>query len=52
MSLLYFALLLTLLKSAKEKVKEREESPERPGQVECKVIIVVMIILVSVFIIT
>lgn len=51
-SLIYFVLLLTILKFAKEKVKEREESPERPGQVECKVITNLMIIPVSVVIIT
>lgn len=39
---LYVFLMLILLKGVKEKVKEQEELPERPGQTECKVFIVTM----------
>jgi hypothetical protein len=32
------------LKAVKEKVKEREDSTERPGQTECKVLIIVVMV--------
>ena len=37
-------MFLTLLKAAKEDGKEKEENPERPGQTECKVIIIVVVV--------
>ena len=36
-------LFFTLLKAAKENVKEKEESTERPGQTECKVSLLLLL---------
>ena len=38
-----WCLFLTLLKDAKENVKEKEESTERPGQTECKVSLLLLL---------
>lgn len=35
-------MFLTLLKPAKDNMREKEENTERPGQVQCKVIFVIV----------
>ena len=37
------------LKAIKDKVKEKEELAERPGQLECKVLIIVIMVLTNIF---
>lgn len=41
---LSFGVLIYPWKAVKEKVKEKEEPTEKPGQTECKVVIIVIMV--------